>query len=262
LSVAYLSPSSISMFKQCPKRFQLEKILKALPPAPSGKEALVGTFVHAILENLLMLPVESRDKNFVKDFIQDNWQGFLNQPDLLLLNVEETELKHMVNRGLSGFFEMYDPKRIEVVSTEYELDMLLCDVPFRGYVDLIYKTKGWTVCHDHKNGKPPSPKYQEDKLMQLRLYALALRSLGIVVDEIVLSFISYREEISEVVSEATFESAEGVLRSVWGSVSDPLFEFVERTGALCNWCQFSSPEFCVKGAKAAEDYRRFQKKRG
>ncbi|MHB1784147.1 MAG: PD-(D/E)XK nuclease family protein, partial [Acidimicrobiales bacterium] len=42
-----LSPSSISTYEQCPRRFQHSRIDRL--PDPSGPDAVLGTFVHHVL---------------------------------------------------------------------------------------------------------------------------------------------------------------------------------------------------------------------
>ena len=56
----HLSPSSMGTFRQCPLKWKYNKIDKI--PDPSGKEALMGNFVHDVLEELYGLPPEERSQ--------------------------------------------------------------------------------------------------------------------------------------------------------------------------------------------------------
>ena len=59
----------MSTFRQCPLKFKYNKIDKI--PAPSGKEALMGNFVHDVLEELYGLPPEDRSQEKIASTIHE-----------------------------------------------------------------------------------------------------------------------------------------------------------------------------------------------
>ena len=71
----YLSPSSIGTFKQCPQKFKFNKI--DLIPDPSNHWAVLGNFVHDILEEMYKLPAELRTivncRPLAKQIWDDKW---------------------------------------------------------------------------------------------------------------------------------------------------------------------------------------------
>jgi len=73
----YLSPSSIGTYRQCPLKFKYSKIDKL--PDPSGPEAILGNFVHAILEELYKLPQEFRTQQQAKEIAKELWLSEWNE---------------------------------------------------------------------------------------------------------------------------------------------------------------------------------------
>ena len=69
---AHLSPSSLSTFEQCPLKFKYSKI--DLIPDASWKEAMLGNFVHDVLEVLYSLPQNERTVQNARIIATDCWR--------------------------------------------------------------------------------------------------------------------------------------------------------------------------------------------
>ena len=192
--VAALSPSSISTWKQCPKRFFFEKILR-LETEP-GLEAVCGSFVHEVLEHLMGLPAPDRHPETARRLATERWATFSEDPHsrFLELGLDESATKDFKRRawaGITGYFLIEDPARVEVVATEQQMQAELDGAPMFGIVDRLERTGDRLVVSDYKTGK--APKWQDEideKLEQLRLYAAMLDALGTPVSTLRLLFVS------------------------------------------------------------------------
>ncbi|GAC1529428.1 MAG: hypothetical protein NVS3B12_02700 [Acidimicrobiales bacterium] len=192
--VAALSPSSISTWKQCPKRFFFEKILR-LETEP-GLEAVCGSFVHEVLEHLMGLPGPERHPETARRLATERWATFSADPHsrFLELGLDESATKEFKRRawaGITGYFLIEDPARVEVVATEQQMQAELDGAPMFGIVDRLERAGDRLVVSDYKTGK--APRWQDEideKLEQLRLYAAMLEALGTPVSTLRLLFVS------------------------------------------------------------------------
>ena len=192
--VAALSPSSISTWKQCPKRFFFEKILR-LETEP-GVEAVCGSFVHDVLEHLMGLAPAERTAEAARRIATERWAEFIvgEEHRFAELGLDEQAVKDFKRRawtGITGYFAIEDPTRIDVVATEQEMQADLDGAPLFGIVDRLERWGERLVVSDYKTGK--APKWQDEideKLEQLRLYAAILDAQGTPVSTLRLLFLS------------------------------------------------------------------------
>ncbi len=192
--VAALSPSSISTWKQCPKRFFYEKILR-LPTEP-GLEAVCGSFVHEVLQSLMDLPPAERTTERARSLATEHWATFTAKEETQFaeLDLDEEQTKDFKRRawtGISGYFCLEDPARIDVVATEQEVEADFDGAPMYGIVDRLERWGEQLVVSDYKTGK--APKWQDEideKLEQLRYSAAVLDALGQPVSTLRLLFVS------------------------------------------------------------------------
>src|SRR6516164_2582197 len=77
--VASLSPSSMATWRQCPKRFFFEKILR-LDVEPS-EPAVCGSFVHLVLEHLMGMVPGARTADAARGIATELWPAFCADPE-------------------------------------------------------------------------------------------------------------------------------------------------------------------------------------
>ena len=192
--VAALSPSSIATWKQCPKRFFYEKILR-LETEP-GLEAVCGSFVHEVLEYLMDLPPSERHPDAARRVASARWATFATDPasrfgELGLDAAGILEFKRRAWTGITGYFAIENPALVDVVATEQQMQAELAGAPIFGIVDRLERAGDRLVVSDYKTGK--APKWQDEideKLEQLHLYAAMLDALGTPVSTLRLLFVS------------------------------------------------------------------------
>jgi RecB family exonuclease len=192
--VSSLSPSSMATWRQCPKRFFFEKIMRI--ETETGEPAVCGSFVHRVLEHLMARPPEERTVDVARAIAGAVWPDFTVDPDsrfaeLDLGNEETRAFKHRAWAGVTGYFCIEDPAAVEVVGTEQEVRAELDGAPVFGIIDRVDRGPDGLVVTDYKSGKAPRwDDEREEKLGQLRTYAALLDANGQRVSELRLLFVS------------------------------------------------------------------------
>ena len=192
--VASLSPSSMATWRQCPKRFFFEKILRI--ETETSEPAVCGSFVHLVLEHLMGRPGDERTIDTARCIATEVWPAFIADPDSRFgeLELDAPAVKVFKRRaweGISGYFRIEDPSRIEVVATEEEIRADLDGAPVYGIIDRVDQSADGLIVSDYKSGKAPAwEDEREEKLGQLRTYAAMLEANGRHVTELRLLFVS------------------------------------------------------------------------
>ena len=249
----YLSPSSASAFEGCPRRWQFKYVERL--PEPSGQPALVGSFAHRVLELLCELPAAARTQDAAKRLAKEAWPEFETDEDYAALALDEDEaraFRWQAWLAIAGLWDIEDPARVEVVSTEQKLRVELGPVPFVGIVDRVDRLAGKLVVSDYKSGTLPGSRWRADKIQQVMLYAAALqRSTGQLPDRARLLYLGQR--ILDVpVTERRAEDAVEELGGVWARIGQACDHdtFDPRPTVLCGWCPFVGR--CAEGRKDLE----------
>jgi RecB family exonuclease len=192
--VASLSPSSMATWRQCPKRFFFEKILRL--EVEAAEAAVCGSFVHLVLEHLMGRPSGERTADVARSIAGAVWPEFIGDPESrfaeLGLDPEAVKaFKHRAWAGVLGYFNIEDPNLVDVVGTEQEVRAELDGAPVYGIIDRIDRAGDGLVVTDYKSGKAPAwEDEREEKLGQLRTYAALLDATGQRVTELRLLFVS------------------------------------------------------------------------
>lgn len=171
------SPSSAGLFRDCARRWRYRYVDK-LPETPSV-DLSVGSFVHEVLEHLMAAPPTERTLKQARTVAGNLWPAFsrLGRFKQLGLNPDETNaFKWRAWHHVEGFFSQTDPAEINVVGREEQLETEVGGVPFVGVVDLVESTDDGLRITDYKTGKAPNPRFTDDKLTQVWLYAAAFEA--------------------------------------------------------------------------------------
>lgn len=254
----HLSPSSASLFAQCPRRWRYRYVEHVIEPP--GEAALVGTFVHRVLEVLFAEAPEHRTVERAKVIAREVWPETAGHPDYVALGLDEAGARRFRWYGwiaVEAVFDMLDletPDQVEVHATEQRVTATIGGVPFLGIVDRLDRARDGLVVTDYKSGKAPSTRFREDKLDQVLLYAAAVaESEGEAPVRARLVYLG-----STVVGvDATRDRVDGAverLRTTWDAlqVAADTDEFAPKPGPLCGWCPHVAS--CPEGR--AEVHRR------
>jgi putative RecB family exonuclease len=241
----HLSPSSAALFDQCPRRWRLRYVDKLTEPP--GEEALVGTFAHRVLELLLTEPAPRRTQDRAKAIARAVWPDTESDPDYQALGFDDVTSRAFRWKGwlaIAGLWQHEDPCSIDVAATERHVRAELDGVPFLGVVDRLDRCADGLVVTDYKSGRPPSRRFEHDKLNQVLLYAAAVAAAdGQAPARARLVYLGQQGRIIE--TEATAEAtgaAVAALRATWERLSEAAEadEFEPAPGPLCAWCPFAS----------------------
>ncbi len=245
---SHLSPSSAAAFEQCPRRWRFKYIERQ--PEPSGQAALVGSFAHRVLEFLCGLPALHRTPEQAKALAKELWTDFAEDPDYVALELDDGEsraFRWQAWLAIMGLWDLEDPARVEVVSTEQRVAVELGGVPFVGIIDRVDRYADRLVVSDYKSGTLPGVRWRTDKIQQVMLYAAALtRSADEQPERARLLYLGQRI-LDVAVTDRRIEEAEGALAETWSDVSKActVNTFDAKPTVLCGWCPFVSQ--CPEG---------------
>lgn len=254
-----LSPSSIDLWLQCPRRFYEEKVRGR--HGGVSEAALLGTFVHLALEKLMQLPAGERTVAEARKQTLDAWSEFSASKDWLgwvaSSEVDVTSFRRRAWGSVCGYFEIENPNGVEVLATERFMSAEVGGVPLRGIVDRVDRDVfDDVVIVDYKTGKVPAPWFRESKFRQLNLYAAMYEVLeGERPDEGRLLFTSFGEVIGTTIDAESVSGAVDAASTAWVEIGDSFAagRWEPKPGPLCGWCPFVGE--CEEGLAEVRERR-------
>lgn len=253
-----LSPSSIDLWHQCPRRFEQEKVNGR--SGGTGAAAVAGTNVHRALELLLQLPPKERTREAAYACLKEAWPECVSSGEFKSLGLSEEEVaafRRSAVASIRTYLTIEDPARVDVVATERFMNAELSGVPFRGIIDRLDRDRsGGLIVTDYKNGKVPAPMFQGPKLRQLNFYGALVEAVdGKRPKEGRLVFTAYGKVIDTRITQRSMESAVGEAVEVWDALkwSFDNDDFLPKTGPLCGWCPFAAE--CPEGLAFLQERR-------
>lgn len=265
--VKTMSPSKISTFEQCPKKFELSFIYGVREP--SGEAQVRGTLVHAALEALYRAEPGERSEELAFEELERYWyeemSGSEDHQQAVAEKGEDAFLEAAA-QNLRNFFTIEPIDQVRAVAVEgvernvsVELTGLAerdpeLKVTLRGIIDrLDREADGSLTVVDYKTGKAPNPRFAEGKMPQLYLYAAMVKAMtGELPARAKLYFLGagatvVRAEITPEKNNAQRRRANDTWRAVVDAYeatregrSDA---FAAKPSKLCDWCYFSKPAF-------------------
>lgn len=256
---ATLSPSRISDFTGCPLRFRYRSIDR-LPERP-GVEAVRGTVVHKVLEDLFDAPREERTQEAaIADLrraleavlVESPDVRFAIDPDLVWPEADAPASPAALEAFLASlppFLERYfvieRPEAFDATHRErYVRGRIDDDLWLHGYVDRIdIAPNGDVRIVDYKTGRSPSPAFQQKSLFQLKCYALLWeQEHDTRVRRLMMLFLGDGERLVHDPKPAEIERVRDDVRSVWDrmKVANERAVWEAKPSRLCDWCSFQT----------------------
>jgi putative RecB family exonuclease len=248
-----LSPSRAADFMTCPLLYRYRTIDR-LPEEPSA-DALRGTLVHKVLEDLFDLPARTRTPDQARDLLVPTWEALLEaEPALAELFAEEGrdlgEWLASCRSVLDRYFTLEDPRRLEPAERELYVEALLdSKLLLRGFVDrLDIAVDGALRIVDYKSGASPSEMFEAKALFQMKFYALVIwRTRGVVPAMLQLVYLGNGEMLRYVPDEADLLATERKVEAIWQAIvrAQESGDWRPNRSRLCDWCSFQAvcPEF-------------------
>ena len=240
-----LSPSRASDFLSCPLLYRFRTIDKL--PEPYSPDAVRGTVVHKVLEDLFDLPAVERTPDRAGAMLVPAWETLLEQaPDLAEMfgadeGAEAAAWLASCRTVLDRYFTLEDPSRLEPAERELYVEALLDSrLLLRGFVDRIdVAPTGEIRVVDYKSGRSPSEMFEAKALFQMRFYALVIwRTRGVVPAMLQLVYLGNGELLRYVPDEADLLATERKVEAIWEAIrrAEESGDWRPSPGRLCDWC--------------------------
>ncbi len=248
-----LSPSRAGDFLTCPLLYRYRTIDRL--PEPFSPDAVRGTVVHKVLEDLFDLPAVERTPEQARDLLVPTWDALLEaEPELAeMFGGEGPEVAAWLTTCrtvLDRYFTLEDPRRLEPTERELYVEALLdSKLLLRGFVDRIdVAPNGMIRVVDYKTGRSPGELFEAKALFQMKFYALVIwRTRGIVPAMLQLIYLGNGEMLRYTPDEQDLLATERKLEAIWMAIraAQESGDWRPRRSKLCSWCahQAICPEF-------------------
>lgn len=238
-----LSPSRAGDFTSCPLLFRFRTIDRL--PEPTSPDALRGTLIHQVLEDIFELPAPSRTPDQAQGLLLPAWERLLEASeqaaDLVRAGLDVEPWLASAREILDRWFELEDPTRLEPAEREVYVECLLdSGLLMRGVVDRLDITPDGAIrVVDYKSGSSPGEGFEARALFQLRFYAFVLwRTRGVVPSMLQLVYLGDGQIVRYEPDEAELLATERKVQAIWAAIRE-----AERTGdwqpspgPQCGWC--------------------------
>jgi putative RecB family exonuclease len=215
-------------------------------PEPSSPDAVRGTVVHKVLEDLFDLPARDRTPARAADLLVPAWEAILEaDPDIAEMFGEEgPEVGSWLascQDSLGRYFALEDPTRLEPAERELYVETLLdSKLLLRGFVDRIdVAPTGEIRVVDYKTGKAPHEAFEAKALFQMKFYALVIwRTRGVVPRMLQLIYLGSGELLRYSPDERDLLATERKVEALWKAIvtAQETGDWRPRKSALCGWC--------------------------
>lgn len=243
--IGALSPSRAGDFMSCPLLYRFRTIDKL--PEPYSPDAVRGTVVHKVLEDLFDLPADRRTPEAAGDLLEPAW-SWLREQDPELESMFEgdggpvaAEWLASCRSVLERYFTLEDPTRLEPAERELYVETLLdSKLLLRGFVDRIdVAPDGAIRVVDYKSGRSPHEMFEAKALFQMKFYALVIwRTRGVVPAMLQLVYLGNGEMLRYVPDERDLLATERKVVAVWEAIrrAEESGDWRPNRSRLCDWC--------------------------
>ena len=245
-----LSPSRAGDFLTCPLLYRFRTIDR-LPEQPSP-DAVRGTVVHQVLEDLFDLPAPDRTPERAEAMLAPAWDALLEVEPALgeMFGTDGPDLATWLTSCrtvLARYFDLEDPTRLEPADRELYVEALLdSKLLLRGFVDRIdVAPDGRIRLVDYKSGRSPGVGYEAKALFQMKFYALVIWKLrGVVPAVLQLIYLGNGEILRYEPDEDDLRATERKVEAVWAAIrlAHETGDWQPSPSRLCDWC--SHHQFC------------------
>ncbi len=249
-----LSPSRAGDFLSCPLLYRFRSVDRL--PEPASLDAVRGTVVHRVLEQLYDLPAIDRTPAQAASLVRPAWEELSAlEPEALEAFSSEgaPELDTWLascHAAVRRYFDLEDPRRLEPAERELYVETLLeSKLLLRGFVDRVdVRPDGAIRIVDYKTGRSPRVGFEGRALFQLKFYALAIwRERGVVPEMLQLVYLGDGEVIRYAPDVQDLLGTQRKVEAVWRAISlaHETGEWQPSPSRLCGWCahQARCPEF-------------------
>ena len=247
------SPSSINTYRQCPRKYYYQYVLK-LETLPSI-HLIRGSVTHSVLEDFFRIDVahlsptnfEYELQVITQDMFHQEWnraekelQKLKLVPVQIQFYFDETKfmLQYWVNKFIKKLkhemklFSLADAfKRLTPLREEEYVSQ---ELGVRGFIDAIHEIEHEVTLMDYKTSKKTeiTPEYK----LQLAIYALLYKERhGVIPKKVGLDFLKGSEQYLDV-DETLLELAKTEVENIHvNTQSEDINEYPMNVSPLCKW---------------------------
>jgi len=240
-----ISPSRAGDFMSCPLLYRFRTIDKL--PEPFSLDAVRGTVVHKVLEDLFDLPAAERTPEQAHALIVPAWEALLETEPTVAEMFEAEGVPPLSDwlascrAAVDRYFTLEDPRRLEPAERELYVETLLeSKLLLRGFVDRVdVAPDGAIRVVDYKTGRSPAVGFEGKALFQLKFYALAIwRTRGVLPAMLQLVYLGDGEIIRYQPDEQDLLATERKVEAVWRAIitAQETGDWRPSPSRLCSWC--------------------------
>ncbi|MBS3136594.1 PD-(D/E)XK nuclease family protein [Candidatus Woesearchaeota archaeon] len=248
------SPSSINTYRQCPRKYYYQYIMK-LPTKPSIY-LVRGSIVHEVLESFFTLRIELFEKgnhregfmSFVSSCLARSWKH--SKKSLDSLHILPGEMEHyfiesheMLRNFVDGFCSKLERKMAEgkelanafmELSPRVEEEIIDEGLSVKGFIDAVHDSPGSVVIMDYKtsNKMDITGEYR----LQLAIYALLyMNKYGRMPDKVGINFLRFGELLLDVDKSLLSYAKSEIMLIHERTLSGEIADYPRKVSALCKW---------------------------
>ncbi len=251
-----LSPSRASDFMSCPLLYRF-RVIDRISETPSI-DAVRGSVVHKVLEDLFDLPAGQRTHSRASDLVLPAWEQLVEaEPELTEMFTDITGEPRTTEAGatspdlagwlaqcrdlLARYFTLEDPQRLEPAEREVHVSTQLeSGLTIHGYIDRVdVAPTGEIRIVDYKTGRSPGVYFEAKALFQMKFYALVVwRTRGVLPRMLQLIYLGNGEVLRYEPEERDLLATERKVAALWTAIqrATESGEWRPNRSALCGWC--------------------------
>jgi putative RecB family exonuclease len=228
----------------CPLLYRF-RVIDKLPETPSI-DAVRGSVVHKVLENLFDLPALDRTHEQANTLLAPVWEELVaEEPQLAeMFTADTSDLLTWLEqcRTLLGrYFTLEDPQRLQPTEREIHVEAQLSSgLTLHGYIDRVdVAATGELRIVDYKTGRSPAEHFEAKALFQMKFYALVVwRTRGVIPRMLQLVYLGNGEMLRYEPDERDLLATERKVEALWKAIQRAMSsgDWRPRKSALCSWC--------------------------
>jgi len=242
-----LSPSRAGDFMSCPLLYRFRTIDRL--PEPSSPDAVRGSLIHKVLEDLFDLPAVGRTPEQARSMLVPTWEALLaEEPEIAEMFAPAGEGRTDVDSWLvtcrevlDRYFDLEDPRQLEPAERELYVEALLdSKLLLRGFIDRVdVAPDGRVRVVDYKSGRSPGERFEAKALFQMKFYALVIwRTRGVIPAMLQLIYLGNSEIMRYVPDEQDLLATERKVEAIWHAIrrAEESGDWRPNPSKLCDWC--------------------------
>jgi putative RecB family exonuclease len=217
-----LSPSRLSDFQTCPRRYQYASIERI--PQPASYATAKGRFAHFVFEQLFNLNAEERTIERAREFVPAAVEEVLTDDVRADIGMDDAMMYRLLNETaqiITTYFQMEDPTTVTSEGVELRLGATVDGAPLFGILDRLDRdADGTLTIVDYKTGGLPNRNYDSQTFANAELYAaLCEAGLGEKPTKIRLMYVAQGESIERNVTDVVVKARSQSASSAWNRIN-------------------------------------------